>query len=296
MQAYKFRLVSTNVVLRLQFFFLLAKKAPFSLRDQRYGWFGTNCAETPSTKKRRRKRHKHTYLRNYVCIAKLNLYRRESCLGEKRDATVRFVFSCSEYVIRARANVNPFFFSSLLFPLGTTKTRRFVGKGEIEARRRVALSSSLLSESGKSNCLSVSSSFAKMRSPISFRPFWCLCLTISTHLSFLFKTNRSKASTKKISAKYGDESVYFDLGDVESTTGSWDVYGVESTARYPDQQAKFFENAAQGLGRREAMYSFLALSGGAACLVFGGKGSKDAKLPITIGPQKEAVKGPRDRL
>lgn len=135
-----------------------------------------------------------------------------------------------------------------------------------------------------------------MRSPVSFRPFWCLCLTIITHLSFLFKTNRSKASTKKISAKYGDESVYFDLGDVESTTGSWDVYGVESTARYPDQQAKFFENAAQGLGRREAMYSFLALSGGAACLVFGGKGSKDAKLPITIGPQKEAVKGPRDRL
>jgi|TARA_B110000483_G_scaffold224155_1_gene282684 photosystem I subunit 6 len=235
-------------------------------------------------------------LRNYACIAKLNLYRRESSLGEKRDATVRFVLSCSENVIRARANVNPFFFSSLLFLLWGPKTRRFVGKGEFEARRRGALSSSLLSESGKSICLSLSSSFAMMRSPVSFRPFWCLCLTIITHLSLLFKTNRSKASTKKISAKYGDESVYFDLGDVESTTGSWDVYGVESTARYPDQQAKFFENAAQGLGRREAMYSFLALSGGAACLVFGGKGSKDAKLPITIGPQKEAVKGPRDRL
>jgi len=112
------------------------------------------------------------------------------------------------------------------------------------------------------------------------------------------KKNNQKhhRSASKISAKYGDESVYFDLGDVESTTGSWDVYGVEYTARYPDQQAKFFENAAQGLGRREAMYSFLALSGGAACLVFGGKGSKDAKLPITIGPQKEPVKGPRDRL
>ena len=109
-------------------------------------------------------------------------------------------------------------------------------------------------------------------------------------------TRKTTRSASKISAKYGDESVYFDLGDVESTTGSWDVYGVESTARYPDQQAKFFENAAQGLGRREAMYSFLALSGGAACLVFGGKGSKDAKLPITIGPQKEPVKGPRDRL
>ena len=90
-------------------------------------------------------------------------------------------------------------------------------------------------------------------------------------------TSNSCVQTK---AKYGDESVYFDLGDVEATTGSWDVYGVESTARYPDQQAKFFENAAQGLGRREAMYSFLALSGGAACLVFGGKGSKDAKLSL----------------
>ena len=34
-------------------------------------------------------------------------------------------------------------------------------------------------------------------------------------------------------AKYGDESVYFDLSDVEATTGSWDVYGVDSRARYP---------------------------------------------------------------
>ena len=32
-------------------------------------------------------------------------------------------------------------------------------------------------------------------------------------------------------AKYGDESVYFDLNDPEATTGSWDVYGQESTAR-----------------------------------------------------------------
>lgn len=122
--------MSTNVVLRLQFFFSFSpQKAPFSLRDQRYGWFGTNCAETPTTKKRRRKRHKHTYLRNYVCIAKLNLYRRESCLGEKRDATVRFVFSCSEYVIRARANVNPFFFFLPSFPpFGDHKDSSFCGK------------------------------------------------------------------------------------------------------------------------------------------------------------------------
>ena len=30
-------------------------------------------------------------------------------------------------------------------------------------------------------------------------------------------------------AKYGDESVYFDLGDVEATTGAWDVYGDANT-------------------------------------------------------------------
>jgi len=107
---------------------------------------------------------------------------------------------------------------------------------------------------------------------------------------------RRSARTVVTKAKYGDESVYFDLKDVEATTGAWDVYGVESSARYPDQQEKFFEYAADGLGRREAMYSFLALSGGAACLVFGGKGSKDAKLPITVGPLKEPALGPRDRL
>ncbi|ACO62801.1 photosystem I subunit VI, chloroplast precursor [Micromonas commoda] len=110
------------------------------------------------------------------------------------------------------------------------------------------------------------------------------------------KAARRTARAVQTNAKYGDESVYFDLGDVESTTGSWDVYGVESKARYPDQQEKFFEQAAQGLGRREAMYSFLALAGPAACLVFGAKGSKDAKLPITVGPQKEPQLGPRDRL
>ena len=40
-------------------------------------------------------------------------------------------------------------------------------------------------------------------------------------------------------------------------------------ARYPGQQEQFFEMAATGLGRREAMYSFLALAGPAACLIFG---------------------------
>ena len=86
--------------------------------------------------------------------------------------------------------------------------------------------------------------------------------------------------------------MYFDLNDPEATTGSWDVYGVESTARYPGQQEEFFEKAAQGLGRREAMYSFLALAGPAACLIFGAKGAKDADLPITKGPQQTPPSAP----
>ena len=98
------------------------------------------------------------------------------------------------------------------------------------------------------------------------------------------------------SAKYGDESVYFDLSDVEATTGSWDVYGVDSSSRYPDQQAAFFEYAAQGLGRREAVYSLLAVSGGLLTVAYGVKGAKDAKLPITVGPQQPAQVGPRDRI
>ena len=126
--------MSTNVVLRLQFFFSFSpQKAPFFTQRSKIRLVWYKLRGNTITKKRRRKRHKHTYLRNYVCIAKLNLYRRESCLGEKRDATVRFVFSCSEYVIRARANVNPFFFSSLLFLLWD---QRLVVLWEKESLRR----------------------------------------------------------------------------------------------------------------------------------------------------------------
>jgi hypothetical protein len=60
-------------------------------------------------------------------------------------------------------------------------------------------------------------------------------------------------------SKYGDESVYFDLNDVENTAGAWDMYGVDSSKRYPDQQSEFFERAADGLARREAMLGFLAI-------------------------------------
>ena len=33
-------------------------------------------------------------------------------------------------------------------------------------------------------------------------------------------------------AKYGDESVYFDLKDLGNTTGAWDLYGSDSLSPY----------------------------------------------------------------
>merc|ERR1711966_370790 len=99
---------------------------------------------------------------------------------------------------------------------------------------------------------------------------------------------RTQRRTKKVAkiapkAKYGDESVYFDLKDVENTK------------RYPDRQSEFFENAADALSRREAMFGFLALGGGLSIMLWGAEASK-LDLPITKGPQKTPEVGPRGRL
>lgn len=48
--------------------------------------------------------------------------------------------------------------------------------------------------------------------------------------------------------------------DMENTTGSWDMYGVDDKKRYPDNQSKFFTQAADILSRREALRGFVALS------------------------------------
>ena len=48
----------------------------------------------------------------------------------------------------------------------------------------------------------------------------------------------STSPAKKVCAKYGDESVYFDLKDIESTVGSWDLYGQDSPKRYPETQVR----------------------------------------------------------
>jgi hypothetical protein len=35
-----------------------------------------------------------------------------------------------------------------------------------------------------------------------------------------------------VTAKYGEKSVYFDLGDISNTTGKWDLYGNDEPNRY----------------------------------------------------------------
>lgn len=99
-----------------------------------------------------------------------------------------------------------------------------------------------------------------------------------------------------VRAKYGDESQFFDLDDLENTVGSWDLYGQEDEKRYPGIQAEFFQRAAAPLARREALYSFLAITFSAGVLLWGAKGSKDVSLPINVGPQNPPVVGPRGRI
>lgn len=59
----------------------------------------------------------------------------------------------------------------------------------------------------------------------------------------------------------------------------------------PFSQSDFFNRAADIVSRRQAMLNLLAIGGGAAITAFGIKGSKDAKLPITVGPQTTGENG-----
>jgi len=88
----------------------------------------------------------------------------------------------------------------------------------------------------------------------------------------------------KVCNAYGKDSRYFDLNDLENTTGAWDMYGQDSDKRYPSLQNEFFERAGQSLSRSEALRGILALCGVGAIVTYGLKGSKDANLPIVKGP------------
>ncbi|KAI8473331.1 MAG: chloroplast photosystem 1 11 kDa subunit [Monoraphidium minutum] len=95
----------------------------------------------------------------------------------------------------------------------------------------------------------------------------------------------------KVNAKYGQDSRFVDLADLENTTGAWDMYGQDSEKRYNGLQSDFFNRAADIVSRRQAMFNLLAAGGGAAITLFGVKGAKDAKLPITVGPQTSGENG-----
>lgn len=92
------------------------------------------------------------------------------------------------------------------------------------------------------------------------------------------------------------EDKYFDMRDMEKTAGSWDLYGQDDSARYNALQSMFFERATDGVSRRESLRAIVALGGAGALLTWGAKGSKDANLPITKGPQKKPEVGPRGRI
>ena len=82
------------------------------------------------------------------------------------------------------------------------------------------------------------------------------------------------------------------MQDLENTSGSWDMYGLEEGVKYPVSQEEFFKRASFGLARREALLGFIALGGGGAILTWGLKGSADAELPITKGPAPKAPPPP----
>lgn len=103
------------------------------------------------------------------------------------------------------------------------------------------------------------------------------------------KAQRPRVAARRsvqVNAKYGESSKYFDLQDLENTTASWDLYGVDDPKRYPELQSKFFKQAADIISRREALNAFVAAAGFGAIVAFGYKGSKDADLPIVNGPRE----------
>eukprot|EP00245_Coleochaete_scutata_P003249 TRINITY_DN1473_c0_g1_i2.p1 TRINITY_DN1473_c0_g1~~TRINITY_DN1473_c0_g1_i2.p1 ORF type:complete len:136 (-),score=40.39 TRINITY_DN1473_c0_g1_i2:528-935(-) len=105
----------------------------------------------------------------------------------------------------------------------------------------------------------------------------------------------SRAVRAVPTAKYGDESVYFDLKDLKNTTGQWDVYGTDSAGAYNGLQSKFFEVATSAYKKRDFLYKFLLLGGASHIAAFSYSFSKDV-LAIGKGPQNPPTPGPRGKI
>lgn len=64
-----------------------------------------------------------------------------------------------------------------------------------------------------------------------------------------------------VQAKYGDESVYFDLKDLPNTTGSWDLYGVDQKDRYNKMQVSLPAPCADSTALKSHMTRLSAVQG-----------------------------------
>ncbi|KAL3133722.1 hypothetical protein ABBQ32_008212 [Trebouxia sp. C0010 RCD-2024] len=125
---------------------------------------------------------------------------------------------------------------------------------------------------------------------------FCLGTPVRQHTVARTQARRPSRVSAPVRAKYGDESQFFDLDDLENSAGAWDMYGTEDDRRYPGLQAEFFQRAAAPLRRREALFGFVGVGWAAGILLWGANGSKWARLPIQNGPKKGAVIGPRGRI
>ncbi|KAG0567274.1 hypothetical protein KC19_7G122900 [Ceratodon purpureus] len=106
---------------------------------------------------------------------------------------------------------------------------------------------------------------------------------------------RSPSRVGAVTAKYGQQSVYFDLGEIDNTTGNWDLYGNDDPNRYNGFQNKFFETFAGAFTKRGLLLKFLVL-GGATTVGYLGSTSSGDLLAIKNGPKNPPVMGPRNRV
>ncbi|KAF8407062.1 hypothetical protein HHK36_006187 [Tetracentron sinense] len=96
-------------------------------------------------------------------------------------------------------------------------------------------------------------------------------------------------------AKYGENSIYFDLEDLGNTTGQWDLYGSDVPSPYNSLQSKFFETFAGPFTKRGLLLKFLILGGGSTLAYLSSTASVDI-LPIKKGPQLPPKLGPRGKI
>ncbi|XRB07932.1 photosystem I subunit VI [Pycnococcus provasolii] len=109
----------------------------------------------------------------------------------------------------------------------------------------------------------------------------------------------SRRSIRAVAAYKPEESKYFDIADMENTTGAWNLYGQDDKARYPESQAEFFERAGANLARRESLLAFIGIFGAGGVVAAESVLTKAWKVNGAgngLPEGWEQPMGPRDRL